>query len=109
MVMHFSRVIEGFKNDLQITFSDPVALQWEDESYGLIDLSENPPKCGKYGFEMWTFPTLIIDNSTWANEYAVMTHTADEYKNHKLTHFAFVSMNDLLHVLSEHRPRAKLI
>ncbi|WP_233073293.1 hypothetical protein [Motilimonas eburnea] len=107
--MHFSRVIGGCNKDLELTFSDPIALQWEDESYGIIDLPDTLPKCSAVGFTGWTYPTLIVPKSKWADKYAARTHTEEEYKNHKVTHFAFISMNDLLHVLSVEKPSAKLI
>jgi len=107
--MHFSRVVGGCKKDLELTFSDPIALQWEDESYDVIELPDALPKCTNEGFTNWTYPTLIIPDSPWANSYAARSHTEVEYKNHKVTHFAFISMNDLLHVLSEKKPSAKLI
>ena len=107
--MHFSRVIGGCDKDLELTFTNPIALQWEDESYDLIELPDILPKCSREGFTSWTYPTLINENSKWANSYAARTHTEEEYKDHKVTHFAFISMNDLLHVLSEEKPSAKLI
>ncbi len=107
--MHFSRVIGGCNKDLELTFSEPIALQWEDESYGIIDLPDILPKCSKDTFTNWTYPTLIVPDSKWADLYAASTHTEEEYKNHKVTHFAFIAMNDLLHVLSEKKPSAKLI
>ena len=109
VTMHFSRVIGGFKKDLELTFSDPIALQWEDESYDIIELPDNLPMCTNEAFTNWTYPILIIPNSQWADTYAARSHTEDEYKNHKVTHFAFISMNDLLHVLTEKKPIAKLI
>jgi hypothetical protein len=108
VTMYFSRVIDGCDKDLELTFSDPLALQWEDESYGIIELPENLPMCSSEGFTTWTYPTLIITNSEWANVYAARTHTEEEFSNHKVAHFAFISMNDLLHVLSEKKPSAKL-
>ena len=107
--MHFSRVVGGCDKDVELTFSDPIALQWEDESYDVIELPGNLPKCAQDGFTTWTYPTLIIPDSEWANQYASRTHTEEEFKNHKVTHFAFISMNDILNVLSEKKPSAKLI
>jgi hypothetical protein len=107
--MHFSRVFGGCDKDLELTFSDPIALQWGEESYGIIDLPDILPKCSKEGFTNWVYPTLIIADSKWANWYAEIMHTEEEFQNHKVTHFAFISMNDLLHVLSEIKPKAKLI
>jgi hypothetical protein len=38
VLMHFSRVVGGLDKDIELTFSQPIALQWEDETYGLIEL-----------------------------------------------------------------------
>lgn len=109
VIMHFSRVIGGCAKDLELTFENPIALKWEDESFGLIDLPEVLPKCSSEKFVGWTYPTLIVSNSEWADLYAARTHTEEEYKSHKVTHFVFISMNDLLHVLSDEKPSARLI
>ncbi len=109
ITMHFSRVVGGCGMDLELVFSSPLALQWEDESYGLIELPNNLPKCVQDRFKRWTYPTLIIPNSNWADLYAANIYTKEDFKSHKVTHFAFVSMNDLLHVLSEKKPRVRLI
>ena len=77
-------------------------------SYDLIELPDGLPRCSSESFTNWTYPTLIIPDSQWASSYAARMHTEDEYKKHKVTHFAFLSMNDLLHVLSEKKPSAKL-
>ena len=109
VIMHFSRVIGGCPKDLELIFENPIALKWEDESYGLIDLPETPPKCSSEKFMSWTYPTLIVSDSQWADLYAARTHTEEEYKNHRVSHFVFISMNDLLHVLTDEKPSARLI
>ncbi len=109
ITMHFSRVIGGCPTDLELTFTNPLAVQWEDESYSLIDIPDQLPKCSEEKFNDWTYPTLIVPNSQWANQYAANIYSEEEFSNHKVTHFAFISMNDLLYVLSEHKPNAKLI
>ena len=109
VILHFSRVIGGYAKDLELTFENPIALKWEDESYGLIDLPETLPKCCSEKFMSWTYPTLIVSNSQWADLYAARTHTEEDYKNHKVMHFVFISMNDLVHVLSNEKPSTRLI
>lgn len=109
ITMHFSRVIGGYTQDLELVFSDPIALKWEDESYDVIQLPTDLPKCSQDGFTVWTYPTLIIPDSDWADLYAAATHTEAEYKNHQIKHFAFLSMNDLVHVLSKTEPSSRLI
>ncbi len=84
-------------------------MQWEDESYNIVELPKELPMCSAEGFESWTYPTLIIPDSEWANLYAARSHTAEEFETHKVTHFAFISMNDFVQVLSEEKPKCRLI
>jgi hypothetical protein len=63
VLMHFSRVLGGCKSDLELTFKSPLALQWEEETYGLIDLPDNLPRCTSQSFESWAYPTMIISGS----------------------------------------------
>ena len=84
-------------------------MQWEDESYDVIDLPYGLPKCSREGFTRWTYPTLIIPNSEWSNSYAATNHTEEEFREHTVKHFVFISMNDLVHVLSKEKPRFSLV
>jgi hypothetical protein len=104
LTLHFSRVVDGFPNDLELTFKNPLALCWETESYGLIELPDKLPKCSSSRFSDYSYPSLIISDSKWADSYAARTHTEIEFKAHRVTHFAFIALNDLLHVLSNKKP-----
>lgn len=103
--MHFSRVLGGFESDLYITFENPFALQWEQESFGLIEFPSPIPKCEHPDFGDWSYPAIILQNSPWADQYAAHLMTDEEFKVHNIQHFIFVSMNDLLHVLAMENPR----
>jgi hypothetical protein len=109
IVMHFSKVKDGSTQDLEITFGRPIAVQWEEESYGLIELPDNLPQCSRIEFSNFTYPTLIVTDSRWANLYASRSYSEEEYKNHNVRHFVFISMNDILHVLSNEEPKYKFI
>jgi hypothetical protein len=109
VLMHFSRVLDGCKSDLELTFKSPLALQWEEESYGLIDLPDNLPRCTSKGFETWAYPTMIISGSIWASSYADRINSDNDPRALNVTHFALVAMNDLLHILSGEKPLARLI
>ena len=109
VLMHFSRVLDGCKSDLEITFKSPLALQWEEESYGLIDLPDSLPRCTSKGFETWTYPIMIISGSKWASSYADTIYSDGDPQALNVTHFAFVAMNDLLHVISEEKPLSRLV
>jgi hypothetical protein len=109
--MHFSRLHDGLPNDLELLFLHPVALQWEQESFGLIDLPELLPLIGGVGpyASMAAFPLLLIEGSPWANDYAARVLTDQEFERHTLKHFALISLNDLLHVLSWDLPAARFV
>jgi hypothetical protein len=107
--MHFSRVVQGLENDLEIIFRDPWAIQWEEESFGLIDSPEKLPKCTGKHFSDWTHPTLIIEGSKWRDSYVNSRYDAMEARDSSVTHFFLVSMNDLLHVLAEPDPETKWV
>jgi hypothetical protein len=106
VLMHFSRVVGNGRNDLELIFAYPLALQWERASYGLIELPQDLPRIAS---GRWAYPSLIINNSAWADRYAGRICTEEEFKNHGLIHYAFISMNDLLHVLSGYPPTIKLV
>ena len=106
VVMHFSRVIDGFAQDLQLTFSRVLAVQWEEESFGLIHSASSLPTCR---FRGWTHPTLIVEGSEWASRYAANRYAADDARTVGITHYFLVSLNDLLHVLSEVEPRTRWV
>ena len=95
--------------DLQLTFSKPIAVQWEDEIYGLIDLPIHLPKCDRQDFNNWAYPTLVVSDSNWAARYAQNMFSEVELESKSVIHFVFIAMNDLLHVLSETKPTTKLI
>jgi hypothetical protein len=107
-VMHFSRVVDGFRKDLELTFRQPLAVQWEDEAFGLVESPEDLPKCsGK--FSTWTYPTLIVDGSRWASRYAACKYAESDPRVAAITHYFLVSMSDSLHVLNEGEPESKWI
>ena len=107
--MHFSRVVGVPNEDLALTFTTPLALQWEEEFFGFIELPENLPKCSGSEFNHWVYPTLVIENSAWAERYANRIFTEAELETKGLTHFVFIAMNDLLHVLSVVEPTARFV
>jgi hypothetical protein len=106
VLMHFSRVIDGHKKDLQLTFERPLALKWEEESLGLIAAPSDLPKCFDGNFASWTHPTLVIEESLWAHEYATNKYADGDERSKNLVHYFLVSMNDLVHVLAESAPLA---
>jgi hypothetical protein len=108
VVMHFSKVIDGVPRDLEIQFPHPLAVQWAEESFGLIDCPQILPKCSASHFTSWTHPTLIVKGSEWAERYAARKYAVDP-KAENVNHYLLVSMNDLLHVVNEGEPIASWV
>ena len=110
VLMHFSRTVDGLSNDLEIDFGTPLAVAWEEESFGLFfETSEVLPKCGRVSFERWTHPALILSDSRWRDSYADRKYVADDRRSAHITHYFLVSMNDLLHVLAETDPKSQWV
>jgi hypothetical protein len=109
LVMHFSRIVEGPDQDLEVMFGSPLAFQWEEESYGLIGLPEDLPKCSAPRWKTYTVPILQVDGSPWADLYASRVFTETERETKQVLHYAFISLNDLVHVLSIERPTLRWV
>ena len=107
--MHFSRVVGGLADDLLLVFDKVLAVSWEDEAFGLIDASDDLPKCSGHQFGDYTHPALIIQNSKWTRKYADREYSADDPRAKRIVHYYLVSFNDLLHVLAESDPTASWI
>jgi hypothetical protein len=109
VLMHFSGVIDGWDKDLELVFSNPLAVMWEDESFGLIDVPSDCPRWDRPDFRGWTFPTLTIENSAWAERYAARKFAADDPKIGSVKHYYLVSLNDLMHVLNQGTVHSKWV
>jgi hypothetical protein len=106
VVMHFSRVADGFDKDLEIVFRNLLAIKWEDESFGLVECPDSLPRCG---FKSWTHPTLIIEESRWRQTYVDRRYAAEDPDSSTVTHYFLASLNDLLHVLAIGAPQTRWV
>jgi hypothetical protein len=95
--MHFSSIIGQPSRDLLLTFSGILSLRWEQESMGLNPLPQPLPKIEKGEQPNWTFPLLLVENSSWLAAYEAYMPSPPDWPR---THFALISMNDLVHVLA---------
>jgi hypothetical protein len=107
VLMHFSRIVDGHAMDLEIVFSNPFAVMWEEESFGLIDSPHELPKCAAPQFKDWAFPTLIIEGSPWAQRYADRRYSDGDPEAERVNHYFLVSLNDELHVLNYGEPQSR--
>lgn len=101
LFLHTSEIVNGPKHDIKVSFDGPAAFQWEEESFGQIQLPQNCPKCLNENFRNYVFPILTIENSQWAKRYS------DVFDGPKFVHYAFVSLNDLVHVISAAPPKVR--
>lgn len=104
IILHFSRMVDGPTEDLEVVFNQPLAFQWEEESYGLIELPVDLPKCLPHCWSTYRQPMIQTICSLWAALYAGRVLTDSDVGVKQVMHFAFVSLNDLFHVLSINRP-----
>lgn len=107
VILHFSRMVDGLKKDLEINFGSPMAVSWEDESYGLIEVPNGIPTT-ENGFN-YSHPTLIVEGSEWAKKYADNKYSTGDPEADDVVHYLLVSLNDILHVLSEIKPLTKWV
>lgn len=103
--MKFSLVVNGFKNDIEVTFENPATFIWENESYSQIDLPDVLPKCSKT-FSDWVYPFIEVKNSEWLEKYEPISSA---YGDSKLKQYALISMNDLVMVLAAEEPKIKVL
>jgi hypothetical protein len=108
VTMHFSRMVDGLENDLEINFGSPMAINWEDESYSLTDFPDGIPKTEKGKFK-FLHPTIIVEGSDWAKKYADNKYSDGDPEADDVVHYLLISLNDILHVLSEIEPVTKWI
>jgi hypothetical protein len=106
IVMHFSRMVGGLERNLELTFTNPLAVRWEEEHCGLIEGPANLPKCSNGQF---VHPTLIIENSAWRKAYVDRLYSAGDPQSKDVRHYFFLSLNDLLHVLADGEPVVRWI
>lgn len=107
--MHFSRVAGAGELDFLLIFNWPLAVSWEQESFNVIPIPDILPKIDSKNFGGWTYPTLWIEGSLWADRYAASLCAQEEYRRHDVRHYLLVSMNDILHVLSRQPPTTQWI
>jgi hypothetical protein len=96
----------GPSQDLQLAFGRPLAVKWEDESFGLIESPDDLPKCSGATSDRFTHPTLIVERSAWAERYAANKFAEGDPRAEQVVHYFLVSLNDLLHILAESPPDA---
>ena len=96
VLMHFSRVANGPKEDLEIEFSGVIGVRWADEFHGSIVSGARPsdPKCAGEHWAQWTFPMLRVRDSDWLAAHLNLPGTESR------EHFSLISMNDLLDVIA---------
>lgn len=109
VLMHFSRVRGGFESDVQLSFTDAMHFAWEDESLNVMSVSTDLPLCKDPAFSDWIYPTLVINDSALATQYADSTFDKTDPQHSNVGHFFMVSMNDVLQVISVGLPDVQIV
>jgi hypothetical protein len=104
--MHFSSMIGQPSRDLLLSFSGLISLRWEQEHMGLNPLPQPLPQIGKGEHSNWTFPLLEVENSTWLAACEAHMPSPRDWPR---THFALISLNDLVQVLALPEVKAEWI
>ena len=107
VVMHFSRFRSGCDKDLEIVFRNVFAINWEGETFGLIECPDTLPQCGAPS--NWTHPTLIVEESRWRQTYVDRKYEDGDPSASTVVHYFLVSLDDLLHVLADGEPESRWI
>ena len=74
---------------LALRFTGVIAIRHEDECPGFDPLPTDLPKLSG---QIWTYPLLIIQNSTWSEQW--------NFIHQERQHFALISSDDLLQVVA---------
>lgn len=101
IILKFSDIPCGTKYDLELTFDKIQAMKYEDGEPALIPIPD-PPHCTNENFTEYIFPTLTVENSIWAKAY-------EFFRPIDLTHYVFVALNDIVHILSEEKPKLRIL
>ena len=83
---------------LALRFSGVIAVRHEDECPGFDPLPKDLPKLSG---QIWTYPLLTIQNSTWSEQWNFIPQ--------KRQHFALISSDDLLQIVASPEVEAKWI
>lgn len=100
VVMNFSDMRGGTNRNLELKFRQIEAIRYEKEGSGLSQVPPAPHCTNKY-FADFVYPALIIENSEWVKQY-------EDYTNDPV-HYLFLSLEDVVHVLSSSQPKITAI
>ncbi len=98
VTLHFAAFTGLPAKDLLIHFRTLVALKYETECPGFEPDPTDLPKCSEPAMAMWTFPLLKIEGDPWLAQYQQIYQATSGAA--PLSHFFFVSMGDLVHVVA---------
>jgi hypothetical protein len=88
--------VEPRTRRLLIRFDRPLAFRHGDEKFGLDPLPDPVPRLDPPNHR-WTFPSLVVDGSTWAKSYA-------DFGCEQPWHLVFISYEEVFHVLCTAAP-----
>ena len=102
VIMHFSEMVGGTSNDLEITFEGAIGLKWmEESSYSVSDTNQQVlEKCAAEKWRGWVKPMFVAQHSPWLDCIAVLPHTKSR------VHYLLISSDDIVEILAEPNPQA---
>ena len=96
VLMHFSKVIGGLEQDLEVILNGGVALRWAEEAlHSVTSPIVSLPKLSSEKWSDWTYPLLLVEESEWLKSVKFFPHVRDH------RHMVFMSMNDVIEVLAK--------
>jgi hypothetical protein len=103
--MRFSLVVNGMPEDLELIFDRAVALNWAEEAVHSVSMPMPTPlpKFPAGPWDGWTYPLLLVDESTWLSRFEFFPHCRG------LKHIALVAMNDVIEVVANPTPSFRWI
>jgi hypothetical protein len=105
IVAHFSLMHGGMPKDLEFTFDRALAMNWAEEGFSSITqpLTGPLPKLVSEKWNGWTYPLLVVQESSWLHRYAFMPDAAG------LSHIVLVAMNDVLELIAAPSPAIRWV
>ncbi len=97
VTMHFSTVVGLPDKDLQLRFTNVLAVWWEVECPGIEAVPAKLPKCAAPEWDKWTFPLLTVEGAEFLERLRPIYERAGVAA---LGLFLLVSMNDLIQVVA---------
>jgi hypothetical protein len=103
LVLRYSQIPVNSDRDLELLFSDALALRmhWEGDA-PLVGRLVDPPRCAGDKFSRCIWPLLIVKNSRWlaSGEFDTSNFIAEEMKREPWQQFTFLTLERSIDVIA---------